>query len=111
MASHMNRLPRLALTIFEHHCARGHQNLARYHLEYCDLAANRQRCAHALVREEHALTVSRVEHRNSALSDALKELPIYTIGGWVWVCNTAATIRQGAKSDTDAKGTKEKTIA
>ena len=78
---HMNRLPRLPLTIFEHHYARGHQSLARGHLEYCDLAADRQRRAYALVREQHALTVSRVERRNSALSDALKQLPIYTIGG------------------------------
>ena len=49
-----------------------------------------------------------MERRNSALSDALKQLPIYTIGGWVWVYNTAATIRQGAKSGTDAKALKEK---
>ena len=48
---HMNRLPRLSLTIFEHHYAQGHQSLACDHLEYCDLAADRQRCAYALVRE------------------------------------------------------------
>ena len=73
---HMLRLPRLPLTIFDHHYARGHQSLARDHLEYCDLAADRQRRAYALVRQQHALTVSRVELRNSALSDALKQLPI-----------------------------------
>lgn len=39
---HMNYLPRLPLTTFEHHYARGHQILARGHLEYCDLAANHQ---------------------------------------------------------------------
>ena len=106
---HMLRLPRLPLTIFDHHYARGHQSLARDHLEYCDLAADRQRRAYALVRQQHALTVSRVELRNSALSDALKQLPIiYTIGGWVWVYNTPETIRQGAKSGTDAKVLKEK---
>ena len=38
---HVNRLPRLPLTIFEYHYARGHQSLARDHLEYCDLAADR----------------------------------------------------------------------
>ena len=104
----MNRLPRLPLTIFEHHYARGHQSLARDHLEYCDLAADRQRRAYALVREQHALNVSRVERRNSALFDTLKQLSIYTIGGWVWVCNTTATICQGAKSGTEAKVLKEK---
>ena len=78
---HMNCLPRLPLTIFEHRYARGQQSLASDHLEYCDLAAHRQRWAYALVREQHALAVSRVERRNSALSDALKQLPIYTTGG------------------------------
>ena len=46
-----NRLPRLLLAIFEHHYPRGHQSLACDHLEYCDLVADRQRCAYALVRE------------------------------------------------------------
>ena len=105
---HMNRLPRLPLTVFEHRYARGNQSLVRDHLEYCDLAADRQRRAYALVREQHALTVSSAEHRSSALSDALKQLPIYTVGGWVWIYNTAATIRQGAKSGTDAKVLQEK---
>ena len=80
---HMNRLPHLPLTIFEHHYALGHQSLARDHLEYCDLAADRQRRAYALVREQHALIVFRVERRCSALSDALKQLRIYTVRGWV----------------------------
>ena len=104
----MNRLPRLPLIIFEHHYAQGYQSLARNHLEYCDLVADRQRRAYALFREQHALTVSRMERRNSSFSDVLKQPPIYTIGGWVWVYNTAAAIRQGAKSGTDAKVLKEK---
>ena len=103
----MSRLPRL-LTIFEHHYAREHQSLARDHLEYCDLTADRQRRAYSPVHEQHALTVSRVEHCNSALSDALKQLRIYTIGSWVWVYDTAATIRQGARSGTEVKVLKEK---
>ena len=78
---HMNHPPRLPLAMFEHHYARGHQSLARGHVEYCDLAADPQRRAYALVREQHALTVSRVERRNSALSDAIKLLNIYTVRG------------------------------
>ena len=85
---HMNRLPRSPLTIFEHRYARGHQSLARDHLEYCDLAADCQRRAYALVREQHALTVSHVARRNSVVSDALKQLPIYTVGGWLWIYKT-----------------------
>ena len=42
---------RLPLTIFEDNYARGHQSLTRDHLEYCDLAADRQRRAYAMVRE------------------------------------------------------------
>ena len=70
----MNRLPRFPLTIFERHYARVHQSLARDHLEYCDLAADRQQNAYALVRQQHTLIVFRVEHRLSALSDALPDI-------------------------------------
>ena len=41
---HMNRLPRLPLTVFEHPYARGHQSLASDQLEYVDVAADSQRC-------------------------------------------------------------------
>ncbi len=105
---YMNRLPRLPLAVFEQLSARGHQSLARDHLEYCDLAADRQRRAYAIVREMHALTVARIERRNSALSDGLNKVPIYAIGGWVWVYNSAGTIRQGAKAGTDARVLKAK---
>ena len=49
-----------------------------------------------------------MEHSNSALSDALRPVPEFAVGGWVWVYNTAATIRQGTKTDTDAKVLKSK---
>lgn len=47
---HMNRLPRLPMTVLEHPDARGHQSLHRDQLEYCDLAADRQRRSYDLVR-------------------------------------------------------------
>ena len=37
----MGRLPRSPLTIVEHRYARGHQSLARNHLEDCGLSADR----------------------------------------------------------------------
>ena len=49
-----------------------------------------------------------MDRRNSALSDALRPVPKFAVGDWVWVYNTAATIRQGAKTDTDAKVLKTK---
>ena len=69
---------------------------------------DRQQRAYDIVREHRALTVSRVERRNSALSDALRAVPKLAVGGWVWVCNSAATICQGTKTDTDAKVLKAK---
>ena len=102
----MGRLPRLPLTIFERNGVFGHQSLAHDHLAYW--GSDRQQRACDIVREPHALTVSPVERRNSALADALRAVPKFAVGGRVWVYNTAATIRQGAKTDTDAKVLKTK---
>ena len=89
----MGRLPRLPLSNFERIGVFGRQSLARDHLAHCDLATDHQQRAYDIVREHHALTVSRVKRRNSALSDALRAVPKFVVGGWVWVYNTAATIR------------------
>ena len=103
---HMARLPRYPLTVFDNIYARRHQSLARNQLEYCNLAADRQKRAYDLVREQHALTVSRMDRRISKLSNALHKRPVYSVGGWVWLYNSAATIRQGSKlgpgADLDA---------
>ena len=106
---HMNRLPRLPLTVFQHpylYYARGHQSLARDQLEYVDLGrrptAALVTCV--LVREQHALNTARVARRYSVLPDGLKQLPTYcAVGGWVWIHNnTASAIRQGAQAGTDS---------
>ena len=67
---HMGRFPRLPLTVFDRTGVVGHQSLARDHLAYCDLATDRQKRANDIVRAHHALTVSRVNRRNSAHTDA-----------------------------------------
>ena len=69
-----------------------HQNLDCDQLAYCELA-----------RKQHALTIARVNERNSALSVSLLRRPKYTAGGWVWVYNTAATTRQGLQKSADNK--------
>ena len=52
----------------------------RDHLKYCDLTADRQRGAHALLwREQHDLAASHLERRSPALSYAIKQLSIYTV--------------------------------
>ena len=57
------------------------QSLARDHLEYCQLAVDRQqRRSYDLVREPHLLTVVRINQRNSSLSNALYKTPDYKIG-------------------------------
>ena len=105
---HMGRLPRLPLTIFERTGVFGNQSLARDHLAYCDLATDRQQRAYDIVREHHALTVSRVERRHSAVTNALRGVLTCAFGGSVWVYSTAATIRQGAKTNTDIKALRAK---
>ena len=105
---HIRRLPRPPLTVLDQSYGGAHQNLDRDQLAYCDLACERQQRAYELVREQHALTVARVNGRNSALSDALLRRPKYTAGGWVWVYNTAATIRQGLRKGAGNKLLKEK---
>ena len=105
---HIGRLPRLPLAIFDPSYGGAHQSLDRDHLAYCDLARERQQRAYELVREQHALTVTRVNGRISTLSDALLRRPKYVAGGWVWVYDTAATIRQGMRKGVDNKVFKEK---
>ena len=61
-----------------------------------------------IVHNHHALAVSRVNRRNSALADALRPAPKFAVGGWAWVYNSASTIRQGVKADADAKVLKAK---
>ncbi|CAB1119117.1 unnamed protein product [Ectocarpus sp. CCAP 1310/34] len=83
---HIERIPRLPLSVFDRHTVGGHQSLARDQLEYCNLAVDRQRRAYELVREYNALKISRVERRNSSLLDAIHKLPQFTVGGvtrWV----------------------------
>ena len=105
---YIGRLPRPPLTVFNRSYGGTHQDLDRDQLAYCDLARERQQRAYELVREQHALTVARVNGQNSALSDALLCRPKYTAGEWVWVYNTAATICQGLRKGADNKVLKEK---
>ena len=65
-------------------------------------------CANDIVHKHHALTVSRVNRRNSALADALRPTPKFVVGGWAWAYHSASTIRQGVKAYTDAKALKAK---
>ena len=78
---HMGRLPRLPLTVFERTRVAGHQSLARDHLVYCNLATDQQQRANDIVSIHHALTVSRVNRRNSALTDALRPTPKFAVSG------------------------------
>ena len=105
---HMGRLPRLPLTVFDRAGVVGHQSLARDHLAHCDLTTDRQKRANDIVRAHRARTVSRVNRRNSALADALRPAPNFATGGWAWVYNSASTIRQVMKANTDAKVLKAK---
>ena len=105
---YMGRLPRLPLTILDRSGDAGHQSLAHDHFAYCDLASERQQRANDIVRKMHALTVSRVECRNSALPEVSRQVPNSVVGNWVWQYFTTSFICQGAKAGTDAKVLKTK---
>ena len=104
----MGRLPRLSLTGFDRTGVVRHDCLARDHLAYCDLATDRSKRTNDIDRAHHSLTVSRVNRRNSALTDALHPAPNFVVGGWAWVYKSAFTIRRGMKGTTDAKVLKAK---
>ena len=97
---HMSGLPRLPLTSSERTGVGGHQNLPAI---TSPTAPWRPTANSALTISSMKTTpsVSRVERRNSALSEALRPVPTFAVGRWVWVYNTAATTRQGAKTDTE----------
>lgn len=101
---HMGRLPHFPHTVFFNTLRPWEPEPRPRHLEYCDLTADRLRRSYELVREQHSLMVSRVQHRNSTLTDALH----YAVGGGVWVFNSAPTIHPCTKAGTDAKGLKAK---
>ena len=107
---HMGRLPRLPLTVFNRTGVVRHQSLARDHLAFCDLTTDRKKRANDIFRAHHALPVSRVNRRNSALADALRPAPTFAVGGWARVYNSASTIRQGVRANTDAKVLKAKLV-
>ena len=104
----MGRLPRFPLTVYERTRVAGCQSPDHDHLAYCDLATDRQQHANKTVRKHHALTVSRVDRRNSALIDALRPVLKFAVGNWAWVYDSACTIHQGVKANTDAKVLKVK---
>ena len=105
---HIGRLSRLPMMVFDRTDVVGHQSLAPDPLAYGHLATDQQKRANDILRAHHALAVSRVNRRNSALLDALRPAPNFTVGGWAWVYNSASTIRQGVEANTDAKVLKAK---
>ena len=72
------------------------------------MTTDRQKHANDIVRAHYALTVPRVNRKNSALADALRPAPNFAVGGWAWVYNSAFTNRQGVRANTDAKVLKAK---
>ena len=78
---HMSRLLRLPLAVFQRTVVAGRQSVAREHLVYCDQATDRQHRANDIVHKHHALTVSRINRRNSAFADALQPAPKFAMDG------------------------------
>ena len=104
----MGRLRCLALTVFNLPNIGGNRSLNRDQLACCDLAIGRQQRSHRAVRELHAIYVSSLNPRNAPIMEAPRRSPPFTAGGWAWMYNSAATIRQGAKKGTDVTVLKTK---
>lgn len=68
---HLRRLLCLTLTDFDRSYRDTHQSLDRDQLDYCDLAREHQQCTDKLVREQHAVSVARINSRSWSHSDAL----------------------------------------
>lgn len=57
----------------------------------------------AIVARTHGHPDRASQRRTRGWSEQNGQNPTYAVGQWVWVCNTADMIRQGAKKDTDGK--------
>lgn len=99
----MGELPRLPQAIFERAGVGGHQHASPDHLAYCDLATDRQRCPYDVIRHHDALTVSSMQHRNSTLPDALRQVLKCVVAGWAWAHDTDTIVHQDVKAGMDAK--------
>ena len=77
--------------------------MGRDHLAYGDLTTDLEQRVNTIVRKHHALIVLPLDRRNTTLSDAPLSVPMFVVGGWVWLYGSAATFRQGAKADTSSR--------
>ena len=98
----MGRLLRLPLTLFDLSNTSRIQNLDRSQQVCCDFATGHHQHSCRVVHEHHTVTVSCTERRIAPVTDALRQFPPFAIGGWVWIYNSAPTIRHGAKKGTYA---------
>ena len=90
------------MAVFDRNGVLRHQSLARDHLAYCDLTTDRQRRASDIVRAHHALVVSRV-NRKTVASPTRFVQHLTVTDRWALVFNSASTIRQKVKTNTDPK--------
>lgn len=98
----MGRLPHLPLIIIDILSIGGHQNRNRNQLAHVDLATAHPKRAYCAVREFYAIYVSRLDHHNAPLMDAVRSLHLFSVNGRARIYNSAVTIRQGTRKGTDA---------
>ena len=98
---HARRFSRLTLTIVDRSYSGAHESLARNQLAYQDLARNCRQLTFEFAWEDHSLTVTRIQGRNSSTSNGLRRRPKYRAGIWIWVYIAASTFRQCLLRCTD----------
>ena len=92
---HIDRYPRLPMTILEGRGLKGYQDLKQDQLDYLELMRDRQVEAYKLVKEEDRLIKARHEANNEHLAELINRRPEFEVGGWVWVYDGKRTNRRG----------------
>lgn len=82
---HIGRISCLPLAVSDRLYGGAYQSSNLDQLVYCTPACERQQRAYEIVRVQHALTIARVDGRDSVLFDAFLRRPKYVAGGCAWV--------------------------
>ena len=94
---HLERMPRLPMTIIDESVVKGHTGEKQYQLLHLDIVREWQQRAFELVQDSHLTAMSKIQRSNTKLLAILHKLPNFEVGNWVWIYNSQATGRSGCK--------------
>ena len=94
---HIERYPRLSMTVLEGHGARGHQGLRRDPLDFLQLMREGQNKAYELVRKEDFLIKAKHQPAKEKLNSIFRQRPNFVAEKWVWGYDDKSSIGGGDK--------------